>query len=407
LTAADAPPAIHTVASLRNHLVDANRVEMSTIPLYLYAMYSIQTKGYSQWSPGISAFRAIRAVVIEEMLHLSLARNLLVAVGGDITYYDKSFIPKYPVNMLSRVPALPLYLGPCSQELMENVFLPLEMPAERGAPPEPGTYHTLGQFYVAIEDGFKWLDKHHHHELWGTEAEQKARRALQVTGTTYYNEDGGGEAVIVGKSPGSPEVTALETALQAIMEIIEQGEGASSDDLYVPKDPLAPKLGQDEPSHYERFALVAGNIDQIGNVWPVPNGNGAPIKVDHYPGNVRKLAEAFNAAYCYLLCIIDAMYATPLVEGGIPGNKDRRWGLEQNLLTAMTGLLYPIAQQLVSQPINDDGTKTAGPTFEYFDLGGNSKKDTLLAAIDTAASAYPSLSGDNSPRSFAASLLEV
>ena len=125
-------------------------------------MYSIQTKGYSQWNPGMSAFRAIRAVVIEEMLHLSLARYLLVAVGGDITYYDENFIPKYPANMLSRAPALPLYLGPCSQAFMEDVFLLLEMPAERGAPPEPGTYHTLGQFYAAIEEGFKWLDVHHH-----------------------------------------------------------------------------------------------------------------------------------------------------------------------------------------------------------------------------------------------------
>ena len=154
-------------------------------------------------------------------------------------------------------------------------------------------------------------------------------------------------------------------------------------------------------------AAEAGNIDQIGNVWPVPTGDKAPITVDQYPDKVRKLAEAFNAAYCYLLCIIDAMYATPLVEGGVQGNKDRRWGLEQNLLTAMTGLLYPIAELLVSQPINDDGTRTAGPTFEYFDLGGGSKKDALLVAIDTAASAYPRLGGDNSPRSFAASLLEV
>jgi len=77
------------------------------------------------------------------------------------------------------------------------------------------------------------------------------------------------------------------------------------------------------------------------------------------------------------------------------------------MLTAMTGLLYPIAGLLVSQPINDDGSKTAGPTFEYFDLGDGSKKKALLDAIDAAAAAYPSLTGDNSPRSFAASLLEV
>ena len=199
---------------------------------------------------------------------LVASANLLVAVGGDITYYDKSFIPQYPTNMLSRVPALPLYLGPCSKRLMEDVFLPLEMPAEFGAPPEWGKYHTIGQFYAAIEDGFKWLDQHDHAGLWGTEAEQNQRTALQADGSVYYNEDGGGEMVVVGRSPGKLQTTALESVLQAIMEIVEQGEGASVDDLYVPKDPLAPKEGEDEPSHYERFALVVADIDQIGKSGP-------------------------------------------------------------------------------------------------------------------------------------------
>ena len=46
----------------------------------------------------MSALRAIRSVVIEEMLHLCLARNLLVAIGaGDqLAFYDKDFLPSYP-----------------------------------------------------------------------------------------------------------------------------------------------------------------------------------------------------------------------------------------------------------------------------------------------------------------------
>ncbi len=389
------PPVINTVESLREHLVAANRVEMSTIPLYLYALYSIQTRSYSQWDPGISAFRAIRAVVIEEMLHLTLSRNLLVAVGGDITYCSDDFVPIYPAPMLNRVPKLPLYLAPCSSALIEDVFLPLEEPARFHAPPEAGPYHTIGQFYAAIEEGFTYLDQHDPNGLWGTAPERKERARRQFEGHAYYNQDGGGSAVVV---------TSLETALEAITEIVEQGEGARAGVNAVPLNPLDPTAGLDEPSHYERFALVDSNIDRIGTVWPVPDGAKKRIRVARFPKDVRPLGNAFNAAYCYLLAIIDAMYVTPFDEPLEPGQTSRRWGLEQNLLTAMNGLLYPLANLLVSTAISAD--EHAAPTFEYVDLGPD-KKAGLLKAIDAAAATYPSVTGDNSPRSFAVSLLAV
>src|SRR5205809_249553 len=132
---------------------------MSTVPLYLCAAYSIQTEGYSQWAPGMSAFRAIRSVVIEEMLHLSLARNLLVAVGGgdEIRFYDEAFAPTYPSPMLHRIPTLIFHLEPCTEELMRSVFMPLELPAKDAAPPQPDQYSTIGQFYDAITLGFETL----------------------------------------------------------------------------------------------------------------------------------------------------------------------------------------------------------------------------------------------------------
>ncbi len=119
------------------------------VSLYLYAAYSIKTSGDSQWAPGISAFRAIRSVVIEEMLHLCLARNLLVAIGGgnQLTLYDKDLITTYPTLMLHRVPDLTLGLQRCTPALMQDVFMPLEMPAKAGDPAQPDRYNTLGQFY--------------------------------------------------------------------------------------------------------------------------------------------------------------------------------------------------------------------------------------------------------------------
>lgn len=144
---------------LVNHLHQAAQLEMSTIPLYLYAAYSIETKGHSQWDPGISASRTIISIVLEEMLHLALVRNLMLAIGaGDqISFYDPKFMPQYPSLMLHRAPDLELHLEPCTQNLIERVFMPLELPAEHGAPPQSDQYNTIGQFYECIEDGFRYL----------------------------------------------------------------------------------------------------------------------------------------------------------------------------------------------------------------------------------------------------------
>lgn len=53
---------IDTVDDLREHLLVAIEVELSTIPPYLYAMYSIEDQSSE-------AALLIRSVVVEEMLH--------------------------------------------------------------------------------------------------------------------------------------------------------------------------------------------------------------------------------------------------------------------------------------------------------------------------------------------------
>lgn len=105
-TTPDASKDIETVEELFSHLYDASRVEMQSIPMYLYAGYSIQTQNSSRWAAGVGAFRLIKSVVIEEMLHLALTRNLIISIGyGDrIQFSDPGFIPAYPCDMLHRNP---------------------------------------------------------------------------------------------------------------------------------------------------------------------------------------------------------------------------------------------------------------------------------------------------------------
>jgi hypothetical protein len=367
---------IETVEQLRAHLHQAAQLEMSTIPLYLYAAYSIKTRGYSQWSTGTSAVRAIKSVVIEEMLHLCLARNLLVAIGGGeaIAFYDEQFLPQYPEPMLHRTPELMLHLEPCTAKLMLDVFMPLELPATSEAPPQPDSYGTIGAFYGAIVEGFERLSGP---ELWAqAHPELQYRRA-------YWNQDGGGRPLVVHD---------LVTALEAIKTIVEQGEGAAPGDEDVPINPVDPQPGADELSHYAKFRRIAEGIDVIGEVWPVPTD---PL-AEHYEGPVRSLATLFNASYCYLMCMLDALYASPS-EPAQPGASNKRYGLERTCIAAMGGVLFPLADLLVSQPTGTGtGAENAAPTFEFYRFSEDQpRKDQLTALCTDLLDAYPSLGGDN------------
>ncbi len=367
---------ITTVGELQDHLYHAIQVELSTIPLYLYPAYSIKTEGYSQWSSGMSAFRTIRSVVIEEMLHLCLARNLLVSVGGGdlVRFYDEKMVPTYPSDMLHRTPKLPLNLAVCSTSLMTNTFMPLELPATDAAPPQGGEYNTLGQFYAAIRLGFEYLDGQLGQGLWANN-----RPDLQYY-SGYWNQDGGGRPIVV---------CDLTTAHQAIDTIVEQGEGSTAGDDQVPLDPADPTLGMNELSHYAKFHRIAQGIDGIGLTWPVPTDPRAA----HFPEPARQLARLFDAAYCYVLCIVDVLYDASRKET-VPGQASARYGLERTFIAAMGGVLFPIANLLVSTPASGD--LNAAPTFGYYPFEpGIPKKAQLEALCAEVATAFPSLGGDD------------
>lgn len=377
---------ITTVEQLHIHLYQAAQVELSTIPLYLYAAYSIQTSGDYQWDPGMSAFRTIRSVVIEEMLHLCLVRNIMVGTGAPkFAFYDEDFVTKYPSPMLHREPDLMLHLEPCTTGLVQNIFMPLELPAKSDAPPQPDSYNTLGQFYAAIKLGLE--------ELSGPKLWRNPRGDLQYT-TSYWNQDGGGSPLCV---------LDLPSALAAIDTIVEQGEGASPDDPMVPLKPADPKVGYEEYSHYAKFQRIVQGIDLIREVWPVPKDP----KASDYEGPVRDLAKLFNAAYCYVLCMIDALYTTS-ADTVVAGKKSKRYGLERTFVAAMGGLLFPIADLLVRTPVKRGARRHAAPTFEFHRFHDRKpKKDQLIDMCDALLGDFPSMAGDDGVRKLIGNLPSV
>jgi hypothetical protein len=388
---------IDTVESLFSHLYDAARLEMSTIPLYLYAAYSIEAQNVSQWSAGPGAFRLIKSIVIEEMLHLSLVRNLIVAIGyGDhIRFCHEAFVPVFPAPMLHRVPELELKLAPLTTELVRDVFMPLELPEKKGAPPESGEYQTIGQFYKAIHDGFRRLcgvgpgpsfrpDPAKEKALFGHN-----RLDLQYT-NTYWNEGGGGAPVVVHD---------LHSALTAINVIVEQGEGMDPDQQEVPLDPADPlpdlKAGLFEFPHYVKFKRIADGWEPIGEVYEVPENP----RVSEYPeGPVRDLGQLACAAYTYVLAMLDEIYNTSGKDVK-PGATSPRYGLERTFIAAMQGLLFGVIKELVRTPITEGRYRGshAAPTFEYYEFPEDrSWTEHLKELCERVLPHYPALGGDNS-----------
>lgn len=377
---------ISELEQLVNHLLQAAYLEMSTIPMYLYAAFSVGSKGYSQWDPGMGSFRLIRSVVVEEMLHLSLVRNLLVALGaGDrIRFYDRDFIPKYPSLMLHRYPDLMLHLDRCSEELARDVFMEFERPkAKKGEKPKKkGQYLTIGQFYRAVGKGLEQLDKQLGKKLW-----EKNNPSVQYV-AAYWNKDGGGEPVLVRD---------LNSAKDALKIIIEQGEGIDPDKPTVPIDPLKPIPGLDELPHYTKFKRIADGVEKLGSVWVVPRD---PKAADYrHDEAVSSINNLFNAVYCYMLHMLDQIYLTPW-DDVEPGNRSARYGLERSLMSVMQGVLVSVADIMVAtqvQPRSGDSDRVqAGPTFQYVELPEQGKAPHLKELCEQAMRYFPQLGGDNS-----------
>jgi hypothetical protein len=124
---------ITTLQSLQIHLQTALAVELSTIPLYLYGIFSVDQSG-----TGSSVAQSVKSnsvpleltdyphnfcssdVVNEEMLHLALVGNTLRATGGAPTLYDPKIIPQYPGPMIGRVPELILQLRPMTKDNLDT-----------------------------------------------------------------------------------------------------------------------------------------------------------------------------------------------------------------------------------------------------------------------------------------------
>jgi Ferritin-like len=333
---------IETVASLREHLQWAIELEHATLPPYLCALYSLDRARNPE------AAEVMLSVFLEEMLHLALAANLLNAVGGRPQLDTPRMLPSYPRYLPHGDHSFKVPLLPFGTQALEG-FLKIEQPAPPTAPAEGDGYETIGQFYTAIGEGLSQLCAR-----LGEADVFSGDPARQATGVSFL---GDARRIIA--------VDRLATALLALQEIVEQGEGAERLEVWDgDHDMFHPE--REEVGHYYRLQQLKlgrryrrGDTPQSGptgeaisidwnGVRPMrPN----PRTTDHTPGcPVRLAQEEFNHAYCGVLHLLEHAF------NGSP-----------QVLAGAIGAMYALkaqAESLMQIPTHD-GLAVAGPTFEH------------------------------------------
>ena len=145
------------------------------------------------------------------MLHVALASNLMVSVGGRPRFYDRNIVPRYPGPVPHHTPGFTVNLERCSVDFVRDTCMAIEKPEEPSAPPEDDNFETIGQFYMSVEAALKTLSQRLGDRLFG--ANVPARQLSEG----YFPE--------ISDTGDLKIVTDLESALVAIQIIIEQGEG--------------------------------------------------------------------------------------------------------------------------------------------------------------------------------------
>jgi hypothetical protein len=328
---------ISGIDDLRAHLQTAIDIEWSTIPPYLCARWSLED------GRNDLAASCIEDVVMEEMLHLTLACNLLNAVGGSPRLIPPAGRPpSYPTYLPHSDDAFLVGLLPFSREALDT-FRAIERPAPDAAPPQGDRWHTIAQFYEAVRDALV--------ELAGRKDIFTGRRDRQVDQSYYYGGGGGAFAI-----------TGLDSATKALDVIVDEGEGVHHSIWDGDRELFGEPR---ELAHYFRFDELHEGRRYIPGDTPSSGPTGEPLLVDfgavlpmrpnpraedYPPGSeLRAMSEECNATYSTLLAQLQAAF-------------DGHPGMLVDAVQTMLQLRYE-AITLMHVPVG--AGQTAGPAFQW------------------------------------------
>ena len=449
----------------------AIEIEIATIPVYLYTYYSInrnpnqdelieqltadllaagKTKEEAstlaqELSADIMVYanRAgalIMSVVIEEMLHMALSSNIKQATVGQPELLYKT-PTSWPAYLPGHIPEFPINRSKLSFRSLYT-FLQIESPDKLK---EPGTemllaakpieYTTIGEFYSQIEKYLGSADVEYHPER-PQLIPGKGYYTNNTIDTIYYNREHKPVFTNAEDSGDLIYVTDAESAIAAMQEIVEQGEGHTPE----PGSGLTTGLNAngtvncapgniddtdnpsgDEESHFFKFNQVycdlhkylhkfahamgkevcdvgdqdasaktyfdPAKLDEINDefftkyfVLNVPEN---PSVADYTSPAVQKVATLTNAIYTYIFLMSEDCYRRK----GHTQYELFMFGIHKSMIFILNSLCGELTG--MSYVAKDGKTYNAAPTFEdYHFATSSSPKSQLIELFNSAVGAY-------------------
>ncbi|GAB2917470.1 hypothetical protein GCM10027093_65090 [Paraburkholderia jirisanensis] len=303
--------ATSNITDVQELLAGAVSLEYSTIPPYLTALFSIKD-GNQQ------ARALVHSIVVEEMLHMTLAANTLIAIGGKPRILEDALKLYYPGPLPMCVDeGLTVTLASLTKQQVGEVFMGIErpdttaiLPGEMALRAEAAqtSYASIGVFYQAI------LKKLGELVAQGQHIFREPRLEQQIDISKWFPPE--------IKSFPDGKVHSMESATAALNTIIWQGEGVQIRD-----DRIDPFEGHDgNYAHYFKFGEIfyghrlVPNRDApsgwsyTGDAVPLDESNIINLKrnaaLSDYPrGSGAQIAgKQFYEAYHSLLVALDQTF---------------------------------------------------------------------------------------------------
>ena len=354
------------VVAHREHLwfllTEAAQLEHMIMCQYLFAEFSLK----EGTADGLTAEQAdaverwrkvLRGIAVEEMLHMALVANLMAAIGAAPTFGRPNFPQRsgwFPAGVqLDLLPfgesALRHFLYLERPEGMERQdaaeFVPAVPPRQPVAESEPmprgQEFATVGHLYRGIADGLREL------------AGRRGERAV------FVGPARGQATPALFRWPQLVAVTDLDSALAAISEIIEQGEGACGDwreahyGRFLAMWEEYQDLRRRDPSFDPARPVLAAHVGQ-------PFDLVAPQVLVTEPVTAR-VAELASIAYELVLHVLTRVFTHT-------DETDEQLGLLVGTgIGLMAGVLRPLAVALTTLPVGvEHPGRTAGFAFGMY-----------------------------------------
>lgn len=349
--------------SIREELIfllnQATELEHSLSCSYLFTAFSLKTEADGGLPPETVApvarwKRVFRDIAVEEMMHLAVINDLLIAVGA-APNFDRA---NFPHGCGYYMPDLQIELRPFSESLVRH-FVAVEQPTGGTLPlvpnpdvhwrvegdldneigPDPYELASQGDIYGVILNGLR--------EMVGR-----------------LGEDG----VFIGPAPsqalrsffeysGWEPIRDLASAERALERVVEQGEGGT---------------GENADSHFNRFSGVLEEFLALRELHPgfepalpalanpfartPPEGSG-PVNLFNDELAIQ-VSDLFNETYGAMLQLLARFFVTTTetdAEAGALGDAS---------IEAMIGGLQPLGELLTRLPAGTSHPGlTAGPSF--------------------------------------------